>query len=168
MEQAYERAPAPDQKRNWIPLLIGVVAVLVAVAAILYFGRPKTSTGPQVNEYAQQLKLSDIKLSAAVNYAGGTVTYLDFKVTNSGDRALAGADVYAEFKNTLGQIVQKETLPVFVLVENQLAGYPDLVDMSRAPIGPGQTRTVRITLEHISSDWDQTAPQLQLVNLKLK
>ena len=165
-EQAYERAH--DQKRNWVPLMVGVLAVLVAIGGILYFGRQKTAAGPQASEYAQQLRLSDIKLSAAENYMGGTVTYLDFKITNNGDKALVGADVYAEFKNTLGQIVQKETLPLHVLVENQLAGYPDLVDVSRAPIGPGQTRTVRVTVEHISTDWDQSYPQMQLVNLKLK
>ncbi len=168
MESAFEPAPSPDQKRNWIPLLVGLVAVVVAVGAILLFLRPKSQQGAGPNPYAVQLKLSDIKLSAAENYMGGTVTYLDFNITNTGDQALVGADVHAEFKNTLGEIVQKETLPLHVLVENQLAGYPDLVDMSRAPIGPGQTKPVRITLEHISDDWDRSYPALQLVDLKLK
>ena len=134
MGQVYEPTPSPDQKRNWVPALVGLVAVLVAVGAILYFGRHKTNAGTEANPYAQQLKLSDIKLSAAENYMGGTVTYLDFNIINTGDRALVGASVHAEFKNSLGQIVQKETLPLHVLVENQLAGYPDLVDVS-APSG---------------------------------
>jgi hypothetical protein len=168
MESAFEPAPSPDQKRNWIPLLVGLVAVVAAVGAILLFLRPKSQEGASPNPYADRLQISDIKLSAAENYMGGTVTYLDFNITNTGDKALVGADVHAEFKNTLGEIVQKETLPLHVLVENQLAGYPDLVDMSRAPIGPGQTKPVRITLEHISDDWDRSYPALQLVNLKLK
>lgn len=168
MEQAYEPAPAPDQKGNWLPLLIGVIAVAIAVGAILFFSRHKTVTGEQPNPYAEKLHLSAIKLSAAENYVGGTVTYLDFNITNTGDKALVGADVHAEFKNTLGEVVQKETLPLHVLVENQLAGYPDLVDMSRAPIGPGQTKAVRLSLEHISGDWDQSYPVMELVNLKLK
>ncbi len=168
MEQAYEPAPAPDQKGNWVPLLVGLVVVVVAVGAILLFSRHKNASGSEPNPYAAELKLSDVKLSAAENYVGGTVTYLDFNISNTGDRALVGADVHAEFKNTMGQIVQKETLPLHVLVENQLAGYPDLVDMSRAPIGPGQTKTVRITLEHISDDWDRNYPQMELVDLKLK
>jgi hypothetical protein len=168
MEQAYEPTPSPDQKRNWVPALVGLVAVIVALAALLTFSRRQGPGGTQPNPYAQQLKLSDIKLSAAENYMGGTVTYLDFNIANTGDRALVGASVHAEFKNSLGEIVQKETLPLHVLVENQLAGYPDLVDMSRAPIGPGQTKTVRITLEHISDDWDRTYPQMELVDVKLK
>jgi len=168
MESAFEPAPSPDQKRNWIPLLVGVIAVAVAVGAILLFLRPQIQDGAGPNPYADKLKISDIKLSAAENYMGGTVTYLDFNIANTGDKALVGADVHAEFKNSLGEIVQKETIPLHVLVENQLAGYPDLVDMSRAPIGPGQTKPVRITLEHISDDWDRSYPALQLVNLKLK
>ena len=168
IEQAYEPAPAPDQKGNWVPLLVGVIAVVAAVAALLAFSRHKSSTGAESSVYTQYLKLSSIKLSAAENYMGGSVTYLDLNITNTGDRAVVGADVHAEFKNTLNQIVQKETLPLHVLVENQLGGYPDLVDMSRAPIGPGQTKTVRITVDHISDDWDQSYPDMQLVNLKLK
>jgi len=168
MEQAYEPAPSPDQKRNWVPALVGLVAVIVALAAILLLSRHQKPGAAGPNPYAQQLRLSDIKLSAAENYMGGTVTYLDFNITNTGDRALVGAGVHAEFKNSLGEIVQKETLPLHVLVENQLAGYPDLVDMSRAPIGPGQTKTVRITLEHISDDWDRSYPHMELVDLKLK
>jgi hypothetical protein len=168
MEQAFEPAPAPDRKANWIPLLVGLTAVVAAVGAIVLFSRHQAASSQQADPYAQQLKLSDIKLSAAENYMGGTVTYLDFNITNTGDKALVGADVQAEFKNTMGQVVQKETLPLHVLVENQLAGYPDLVDMSRAPIGPGLTKPVRITLEHISGDWDRSYPQMELVNLKLK
>jgi len=168
MEPAFEPAPSPDQERNWVPLIVGVVVVVVAVGAILFFGRHKNPAGSEPNPYAQQLKLSAIKLSAAENYMGGTVTYLDFNITNTGDKALLGADVNAQFKNSMGEIVQKETIPLHVLVENQLAGYPDLIDMSRAPIGPGQTKTVRITLEHISDDWDRSYPQMELVNLKLK
>ncbi len=72
------------------------------------------------------------------------------------------------FKNTLGEIVQKETPPLHVLVPNSLAGYPDLLDLNRSPIGPGQSKVVRMTLEHISADWNQAAPEMQLVNLKLK
>jgi hypothetical protein len=168
MEPAFEPNPIQAEKRNWIPLIVGLAAVVLVVGAIILFTRHQGQVSTAPSPYAQQLKLSDIKLSAAVNYMGGTVTYLDFNITNTGDRALVGADVKAQFKDSLAEIVQKETIPLHVLVENQLAGYPDLVDLSRAPIGPGQTKTVRITLEHISDDWDRSYPQMELVNLKLK
>ena len=72
------------------------------------------------------------------------------------------------FRNSLKEVVQTETLPLHVLIENQLAGYPDLVDLERSPIGSGQTKTVRMTLEHISADWNQNYPEMQLTDLKIK
>jgi hypothetical protein len=157
-----------EEKHNWSPIIIGLVAVLAVVAAFVALTKTGGKNEAQPNPYANNLKLSDVTLSAAENYVGGTVTYLDLKVTNSGDKALTGAQMHAVFKNSMGQVVQTETIPLHVLVQNQMAGYPDLVDLSRDPIAPGQTKTLRMTLEHISDDWDRSAPEMQLVNMKLK
>ncbi len=159
---------AEEEKRNWTPLLIGLVAVLAVVFAMVIASRTGGRNEAQPNPYADNLKLSDMKVSAAENYVGGTVTYLDVNITNTGNKSLTGAEMRATFKNSMGQVVQTEMIPLHVLVENQMAGYPDLVDLSRNPINPGQTKTVRMTLEHISDDWDRRAPDMQLVNLKLK
>jgi hypothetical protein len=168
MPDLFSPAKAETQERNWTPFIIGLVAVLVVVGIIAVVTRSKNQSTTEVNPYADKLKISDARVSQAENYVGGTVTYLDATVTNTGDKQLAGADMYLVFKNTMDQIVQKETLPVHVIVPNPLAGYPDLLDLSRSPIGPGQSKVVRMTLEHISADWNQAAPEMQLVNLKLK
>jgi hypothetical protein len=156
------------QERNWVPFIVGLVAVLVVIGIIALFARHKSASPVETNPYAAKLQISNPKLSAAENYVGGTVTYLDVQITNTGDKAVTGAEMKLVFKNSLDQVVQNETLPLHVLVENQMGGYPDLVDLSRSPIAPGQTKTVRLTLEHISADWNQSAPEMQLVNLKLK
>jgi hypothetical protein len=160
--------PKPEtQERSWVPLVIGVVAVIVVVGAIVLLTRNKAATSTQPDPYAAKLKISNPKLSAAENYVGGTVTYLDMSITNTGDKALAAADMKLVFKNSMDQVVQTETMPLHVLIDNRMGGYPDLVDLSRSPIGPGQTKTVRLTLEHISADWNQSYPEMQLTNLKL-
>ena len=64
MEKAFEPASPPNQKRNWVPLLVGLVTVIVAVGAIVLFTRHKTEVGTQPNPYAEKLKLSAIKRSA--------------------------------------------------------------------------------------------------------
>ena len=156
------------QERNWMPFVIGLVAVVVVVGIIVVLTRTKGATGTQPNPYAAKLQISNVKLSAAENYVGGTVTYLDANISNTGDQALTGADMKLTFKNSMDQVVQTETIPLHVLVENQMGGYPDLVDLGRSPIEPGQSKIVRMTLEHISADWNQSYPEMQLVNLKLK
>jgi hypothetical protein len=168
MTDLFTPSKQETQERNWVPIVVGLVAVLVVVGVITVVMRHKGETKPQADPYAARLQISNPKVSAAENYVGGTVTYLDADITNTGDKALVGADMKMVFKNTLDQIVQTETLPLHVLVQNQMGGYPDLVDLERLPIAPGQTKTVRLTLEHISADWNQSAPEMQLVNLKLK
>jgi len=156
------------QKRNWTPLVIGLIAVFVVVGIIAVLTRNKGPATAELDPYAVKLQISNPRVSAAENYVGGTVTYLDADITNTGDKALVGADMKLVFKNTLGQVVQTETLPLHVLVQNQMGGYPDLIDLTRSPIGPGQTKTVRMTLEHISADWNQAAPEMQVAHLKLR
>lgn len=168
MAELFNPANQQAQERNWTPFIIGLLAVIVVVGIIALATRNTGPKAQQVDPYVSQLQISNAKVSAAENYVGGTVTYLDADITNTGDKTLVGADMNLVFKNTMNEIVQKETLPLHVLVENQMGGYPDLVDMSRSPITPGHTKSVRMTLEHISADWDQAPPQMRLTNLKLR
>lgn len=168
MDEPFSPVNAQPEARNWAPIVIGLIVVLIVVGIIVGLTRNKETTGLQVDPYAAKLQLSNPKVSAAENYVGGTVTYLDVDVTNTGDRALTGAAMHAVFKNTLNEVVQTETLPLHVLVQNQIGGYADLADLARVPIAPGQTRTLRMSLEHVSADWDQNVPSMQLVDLRLK
>ena len=168
MAELLSPAKRKSSERNWIPFIVGLVAVVIVVAIIVVVTRKKSETAPELNPYVSYLRFRDPKLSAAQNYVGGTVTYLDLSITNQGDLALTGASMKLVFKNSMDQVVQTEVLPVHVLVQNKMGGYPDLVDLSRTPIGPGQTRMVRVTLEHISADWNQSYPEMQLVDLKLQ
>jgi hypothetical protein len=168
MADIFSPAPPKAQERNWTPFIVGLVAVVLVIAVIVVVSRSKPQTAPQPNPYVAKLQLSSPKMSAAENYVGGTVTYLDVNITNTGDKALVGAAMKLVFKNSMNEVVQTETLPLHILVENQMGGYPDLVDLARLPIGPGQSRTVRMTLEHISADWNQNYPEMQLTDLKLK
>src|ERR1700749_4580092 len=131
MAELFTPARQEPQERNWTPFIIGLVAVLVAVGIIALLTRNHSPKAQQIDPYVSNLQISNAKVSAAENYVGGTVTYLDADITNTGDKTLVGADMNLVFKNTMNEIVQKETMPLHVLVENQMGGYPDLVDMGR-------------------------------------
>jgi hypothetical protein len=161
-------ASKAERGRNRIPFVIGLLAVVVVIGIIVVTTRNPRPATARVNPYAAKLQISNPKLSAAENYVGGTVTYLDVTITNTGDKALAGGEMKLVFRNTLNEVVQTETLPLRVLVQDRMGGYPDLLDLGRSPIAPGESKTVRLTLEHISADWSQATPEMQLVSLRLK
>jgi len=151
---------------NLRPILLGValVVVVVGIIALVTRGSPRSTT--IAHPYAANLKLSDLKMSAAENFVGASVTYIDGTITNTGDKTVTHAVVHVAFKNSLGEVAQAENVPLHVL---QTTGpYPDAVDLSLSPLGPGQSKPFRLTFEHISSDWNQAYPDLQVTDVTVK
>ncbi len=160
--------PEQAQKKPfpW-PLAIGAAIVLVAIGLVILLTQKPAEPGAAAPPpYAASLKLSDIKMATANNFVGGTVTYLEGNIQNAGNQAVTGVQVELIFQNSMNQVVQKERLPVMVTTERP--GYSDTVDLSRAPLAPSQTRPFRLTLEHVSDDWNQAYPDVRIVDVKTK
>lgn len=159
--------PSPNQRdSNWGPIVAGVAAVIVVVGLIAFFsrGQPKGAASP--HPYAANLKLSDLKMSAAQNFVGASVTYIDGTVTNSGNKTVTHAMIHVVFKNSLGQIAQLEDMPLRIL---QTSGpYPDAIDLSQSPLKPGQSEQFRLTFEHVTQAWDHQYPELQVTDVTIK
>ena len=152
----------PDES-NWRPILLGVALVLVVVAivALLLRRHPKAAIAP--DPYAANLTLSDLKMSAAENFVGSTVTYLDGTITNIGSKTVPHATVQVVFKDEMGQLTQRDEVPLHVL---ETAGpYPDAVDLSVSPLAPGQSKPFRLTFEHVSASWNQQYPELEIIDV---
>ncbi|HEV8491926.1 MAG TPA: hypothetical protein VGR76_06635, partial [Candidatus Angelobacter sp.] len=152
------------ESRNWVPMAIGGVFVLVLIIGVVML----TRAGNPVNTSAgdpnlAKLQVSGLHMATAENFAGGSVTYIEGKLTNGTDRKVTGARVQVIFKNSLGEISQKDTLPVTVLLPN--VPYVDYGLIDRAPLAAGQTRDFRLTLEHVTTDWDGQAPQVKVVSV---
>ena len=163
-----EPSPLTEKERdsNLRPILLGVALVIIVVGAIalLTRGNPKGAATP--HPYAANLNLSDLKMSAAENFVGASVTYIDGTVTNTGDKTVTHAMVHVAFKNSLGEVAQAEDVPLHVL---QTSGpYPDAVDLSLSPLAAGQNKPFRLTFEHVSSDWNQAYPELQVTDVSVK
>ena len=156
-----------ENESRWRAALIGIVLIVAIIGVIVLLSRGEKSAPASPPPYASNLKLSDLKLSAAQNFVGGTVTYLDGNITNTGDKTVTGLTVEAIFKNSMGQVAQKEELPLHVL---QTGGpYPDVMDLAAAPLPPGKTRQFRLTVEGaITTDWDQQYPELRIVRVNTK
>src|SRR3989442_1509058 len=146
--------------------MIAVALVVVVIGLLLFLSRggPKSTNTP--HPYAANLKLSDLKMSAAENFVGATVTYLDGTVTNAGGKTVTHAMVHVNFKDSLGQVAQAEDVPLHVL---QASGpYPDAVDLSASPLPTGQSKPFRLTFEHVTADWNHEYPALQVTDVSVR
>jgi hypothetical protein len=156
----------PQRESNWLPIAIGVALVIVVVGAIAWFSRsqPKAAAGPP--PYAAKLQFSNLKMSQAQNFVGATVTYIEGTITNTGDKTVTRVVVHVVFQDMMGQIAQLEDVPLRVL---QPAGpYLDAVDLTTSPLAPGKSKTFRLTFEHVSTNWNQAYPGLQITEVVTK
>jgi hypothetical protein len=163
-QQPFSPVQQQEEKRNILPMVAGGVIVLVLIIGLVLLtraGKPASTSAGDPN--LAKLQVSDLHMATAENFAGGSVTYIEGKLTNSTDRKITAANVQVMFKNSLGEIAQKDTLPVTVLLPN--TPYVDYGLIDRAPLAPGQTRDFRLTLEHVTTDWDGQVPTVKVVTI---
>jgi hypothetical protein len=154
------------QESSLRPILIGIVIVgiVVGILALIFRTEQKKPAPPAA--YAANLKFSDLKTSAAQNFAGATVSYLDGAITNTGDKTVIHAMVQVTFKDDLGQTAQREELPIHVLRTG--GPYEEAVDLNLSPLAPGQSKPFRLIFDNISAQWNHAYPDLQITQVTVK
>lgn len=148
------------QESSLRPILIGIVivGVVVGVLALILRSDEKKPAGPP--PYAANLKFSDMKTSAAQNFVGATVSYLDGVISNTGDKTVIHAVVQITFKDDMGQTAQREDVPIHVLRTG--GPYDEAVDLTLSPLAPGESKPFRLIFENISAQWNHAYPDLQI------
>ena len=142
-----------------ILIVAAVLAVLVVVWALRRHdavSRPAPAAAgalsPEQKAYASTLAFADLKMSAAANFLGNTVTYLDGTVTNNGTQTVRRLDVELNFVDMLNQVVLRETA-------HPLSG-------RSAPLAPGQSQGFRVAFEHMPMDWNQAPPSVKVLHVE--
>jgi len=157
--------PQVEERRSWMPIAIGaaVIAIGLIVAFVLSRTQPQ-QTGPVPEDpYASNLKVMDVRASQAQNFAGGSVYYLEGQIANMGAKTITAATVEAVFRNSLGEVVDRQTQPLTII--EQRPGYNDSVTLAQHPLTPNMQDQFRLTFEHISADWNQGVPELRFVRI---
>jgi len=153
-----------DSSGRIIAIAVAAVIVIAVGAALLLRTPAKKASGPP--PYTASLKLSDFKMSAAENFVGATVSYVDGTVTNAGNKTVTHVVVEVNFKDDMGQMAQREDIPMQVLKTD--GPYPEAVDFSVSPLGPGQSKPFRLTFESISAQWNHSYPDIQVTDVTVK
>ena len=151
---------------QWLPKLLGIAAILVIAAIVAFLFRPKPHSQVPPNPYASQLKISDPVMSTSQNFVGAKVTYIDGTLTNPGDKTVTHAVIHVTFRDSLGQVAQIDDVPAKILLTS--GPYPDTIDLSASALGPGQSRPIRLIFEHISEQWNQAYPEIQVADVTTK
>lgn len=137
------------------PVVVGfIVAILVIVAAaatlVLRSGSenpaPPSAMTADAKAYLPDIAITGAKMSAAKNFLGDTVTYLDARVTNQGSQLVRRVDLQLEFFDMLNQVVLRD------------AAHP--ISARTPPLRPGETRAFRVSFEHMPVDWNQAPPAI--------
>lgn len=162
-----QQSPATEERdssRRTIAITVAIVFVVAVVIAVLLRTEPKGTAA--LPPYAASLKLSTFKMSAAENFVGATVSYVDGTVTNTGDKTVTHAIVEVVFKDEMNQIVQREDIPLKVLKTG--GPYPEAVDLTVSPLSPAQSQPFRLTFESISAQWNHQYPEIRITDVSLK
>jgi hypothetical protein len=153
-----------DNSRVTIAVAVTLVIGIALAAAFLLREPPKPVKAP--SPYIGNLKLSDFKMSAAENFIGATVSYIDGKITNTGDKTVTHVVVQVNFEDSMGQVAQREDLPLRVVKSN--GAYEEPVDLNAAPVAPGQSASFRLTFDSISSQWNHQYPDITITDVTVK
>ncbi len=165
MGSVFSQPQIEPEKGRWIPVAIGAAILALIVGGVLIFGRPKPQAGPPATDpYSEYLQVGDLKLSAAENFVGASVSYLDGKIANVGTKTVTGITVEVTFRNSMGEVVQTEQHQL-MLYHTGMAGFPDIAPLNKVPLTPNTTRDFRLTFEHISADWNQGYPELRFTKV---
>ena len=133
---------------------------LLAVAVFFWHSRGATQYSADAmpteeqKAYFRQLEFTDLHMSAAQNFLGDSVTYLDARVKNAGTKTVRRLDLDLTFVDVLSQVILRER------------AHP--VSERTPPLQPGESRAFRVTFEHIPADWNQAAPTMTPVYVQFE
>jgi hypothetical protein len=162
-----QQAPVVEESdSSRVIIVIAVVGVIAVMLGIAFLLREQPKAPKTISPYAASLKLSDFKMSAAENFIGATVSYVDGKITNSSDKTVTHVVVEVVFKDEIGQLAQREEVPLRVLRDT--GPYSEAVDLSVMPLAPGQTQPFRLTFDRISAQWNRQSPEIRVTEASVK
>jgi hypothetical protein len=143
--------------------LAGGIVMVLLVGGVFLLSRNSRTSGPSAEPplpmtpveqaYAPSIKITDIQMARATNFLNQELTYVAGVLTNDGTRAIRRVEVTIEFRDSLGQVVLRETRRV-------PGPYAD-------PIAPGEHRDIQFTFEHIPLQWNRQYPVLRVSGLLL-
>ncbi len=156
------------EPKSWMPWIVAGAVVLLLLVLFSILGRrsaPSLQPGgagmAAPDAYATNLPITQLEMSQAASFSGATVTYIDGKIANSGNKTITGITVQVGFRNDLGQLAQRTVTPLNFIRTRQ--PYVDTEPVSAAPLKPGDQQQFRLIFDSLPGDWNQQLPEIRVI-----
>lgn len=164
-------AAPPQEPSNRGRIVVAAIAVAaVVLAAVMLISRGGGSAPPvppntvlPADPYAKNLAFTQLAMSQSTSLSGGTSTFIDGHVKNSGPETLTAVTMQVLFRNDVGLSPQVETLPLTLIRTHE--PYVDTEPVSAAPLKPGDEAEFRLIVETVTANWNQEMPGLQVIHV---
>lgn len=134
-------------------LIIGVLALVLLAAGLVYLNQPapqvteQQSASAEAKAYLPNLELSNVKMTATENFMQQQVVEVTGSIANHGARKLSVVEVYCLFYGMDGKEIHRERVAI-----------------ARA-LGPGETRPFRLPFDTLPDGWNQAMPRLAIAKI---
>jgi hypothetical protein len=135
-------------------VLLAAAVAVVAWRLHLRAAHPSArgELAPDSQAYLSQIAVSNARMSAAKNFLGDSVVYLDADLTNRGTRAVRQVGLRLEFFDVFGELALRDNVRP--------------IPSSAPPLPPGATRHFRLTFEHMPAEWNQAPPAITCTEVR--
>jgi hypothetical protein len=148
-------------------VLLGILVAVILLGVLAYFlpRMPKDRPPASGAEVPAQPVAGELQLQGMQLIAGPTdgSYYLDGNVTNTGPHSVTGIMADVKLRNSQNQVVLDVQRPLQGMATQNHSLVSD--PLAKDPIKPNDTRTVRLSLNEIPSDWNHNLPDIQIVTV---
>jgi hypothetical protein len=153
----------------WIAATSVVALLVVSIVLVAHHQRAAVPVVPlntqlPLDAYAASLAVTGIEMSESDAFGGGKLIYIDGHITNNGAKTVSGITVQTIFANDLHYPPQVETGPLMLIRTRDPE--VDTEPVSREPLKPGDSREFRLIFEHVTTDWNQTYPEIHVTGVE--
>ena len=147
---------ADVKKFPFVPLTIGVITAFLLLAGWFYLSKParpvvQSASSDEAKTYLPHLALSDVSMEATENFMRQQVIEVKGKISDNGPRPIRSVDVYCLFYGIDGKEIHRERVPI--------------VQLTAAPLRPGETRGFRLPFDAVPDGWNQAMPRMVIAQI---
>jgi hypothetical protein len=139
-------------------VLIPIFAILLMAASTGCGQKVSNSSSPATaadeESYKSRIELTHIGLAKGESFLGDHVYYVEGKVKNLGNRVVKRIELTFSFKDSLNQIVLKESRKA--------------VEYKGGGLEPQQSNNFQVAFEHLPKDWNHIIPDVEVNKIVLK